>query len=76
MWTSSKMMIKFMLMIAMVGHWLGCAWALLHSTVCDAQCTEERGATTWLLTWLEANPSRPAGHMPSSRDFNYRIPLG
>ena len=45
---------KFLLMIVIVGHWLACAWALLHETVCDKACTAQRGPeVTWLTAWLQ-----------------------
>jgi hypothetical protein len=58
-------LIKFLVMIVIVGHWLACAWALLHETVCDEQCTEDRGPEkTWLNAWLSSRP----GVMPSPHD--------
>ena len=58
-------LIKFLVMIVIVGHWLACAWALLHETVCDEQCTEDRGPEkTWLNAWLSSRP----GVIPSPHD--------
>jgi len=57
---------KFLLMIVIVGHWLACAWALLHETVCDKACTVQRGPeVTWLTAWLQL---RPADYIPTPHE--------
>jgi potassium voltage-gated channel Eag-related subfamily H protein 7 len=57
---------KFLLMIVIVGHWLACAWALLHETVCDKACTVQRGPeVTWLTAWLQL---RPADYNPTPHE--------
>jgi len=54
---------KFMLMIAVVGHWLACAFALLHEVACDEACTLAHSEMTWLVRWLEGR-----GHLPSPHE--------
>jgi potassium voltage-gated channel Eag-related subfamily H protein 7 len=54
-------LIKFLLMIIIFGHWLACAWALLHDSGCDRECTEavavgnDSPGDTWLVAWIRAH---------------------
>ena len=50
---SALSLCKFMIMIVMVGHWMACAFALLHEVVCDETCTRARSQSTWLVHWLQ-----------------------
>jgi hypothetical protein len=50
---SALSLCKFMIMIVMVGHWMACAFALLHEVVCDEACTRARSQSTWLVHWLQ-----------------------
>jgi len=54
-------LMKFLLMIIIFGHWLACAWALLHDSGCDRECTQAVAAgndspsDTWLVAWIRTH---------------------
>ena len=51
---------------------MACAWAMLHESVCDEDCTLKRGPPrTWLNTWLAA---REANFVPSASEI-YNLAL-